>query len=199
MNNQIIENGVEYYINRLITQYRDKQKARQTIDAICRPLVELIPTLQFLENILNVDNAKYDWQYDLIGKIVGIDRSFIGNETFKNLIKFKIIINNTRFFQIDLEIALFYQYGNDIAIFSSNNNDLIYFVNRNILSSIQIAKEKKLLPIPQNIKKFLITDHCIPVIAFGENAIIDKVDNLYFTVMGDIGPIGAFLDISMIL
>lgn len=71
-----LANVEEYYANLLILQYRNKQKARQTIKLGAS--IYLANGLVFeLNDILNIDTA-VGAQLDLIGQILGVNRNVYG-------------------------------------------------------------------------------------------------------------------------
>ncbi len=76
MNNNDIIAIKKRYTDLLITQYRDKPKAKATIEMY----VELFwsdGVLFDLPNILNLENA-IGYKLDIIGRIVGVDRNYYG-------------------------------------------------------------------------------------------------------------------------
>jgi hypothetical protein len=254
---EVTEEAVQYYTSKLIRQYRDKPIAVAEMSSINEFYLKIIPILTFFENFLDIDNAKYNWQLDLIGKIVGVDRNYIGatlpsnlnsffrlhtsnssgtlksspffnndyntivayqapflqynveqskttlsNKIFAQLIKFKIIINNTKFFEKELEEALFKQYGNDIHILSTYNHDMYYIVKANLKNAITIAQNKGLLPTPQNIRKVLTINTAIPFIFFVSST-YNKNSNIahlpsFLMPMGITQPAGCFLNYNLI-
>lgn len=71
-----LNNICEYYADRLILQYRNKYKARNTIKKLAENIYGDGIVLQLL-NILDIDTA-VGKQLDLIGKILGCDRNIVG-------------------------------------------------------------------------------------------------------------------------
>jgi len=70
----VVLESIKYYVDKLIYQYNQKPNARATVELFITQVLELLPQLQFFENLLNIDDVEYDWQLDLIGDIVGIKR-----------------------------------------------------------------------------------------------------------------------------
>lgn len=82
-----VENVKEYYANLLILQYRNKQKARDTIKLGAG--IYLGDGLLFeLNDILNIDTAQ-GAQLDLIGKILGCPRNIYGFNPDVNYFSFE--------------------------------------------------------------------------------------------------------------
>jgi hypothetical protein len=86
MNNDDIIAIKKRYTDLLITQYRDKPKAKATIEMY----VELFwddGVLFDLPNILNLENAT-GYKLDIIGRIVGVDRNYYGIRLDPNQVYF---------------------------------------------------------------------------------------------------------------
>lgn len=67
---------IEYYVNLLILQYRNKPRARAFIAAIIR-VIMIFDILDAIENGYDIDTA-IGAQQDILGKILGIDRVITG-------------------------------------------------------------------------------------------------------------------------
>lgn len=253
----IIQEAVKYYTDKLIRQYNQQSNARATMDAYNEFYLKILPIIKFFENFVNIDEAQYDWQLDIIGKIVGITRqrseasqnidktgffvfgsppittdnngyfynenqNFLENQLpffdlpasetgglaitngeFKDLIKFKIILNNTQFFGKELEEKIFMQFGNDIRIKTTYNEDMIYFVNINFAKMFKYAKQQNLLPVPQNVvAKYAITFTEIPFLCLFDNPSFSleniKIDDV-LQGLGDQVPVSCFFENEFVI
>ncbi len=74
---QSLESIKEYYANLLILQYKNKPKARQTVQIGCDIYTGNGLLFEF-ENILDIERAQ-GYTLDLIGKIVGVPRNVISD------------------------------------------------------------------------------------------------------------------------
>lgn len=72
----MLEQIVQYYTNLLIIQYNNQPNARATIEALVRLLIAENLALQ-IKDAFDVDSA-VGAQLDTIGKYVGVDRTYIG-------------------------------------------------------------------------------------------------------------------------
>lgn len=122
----------------------------------------------------------------------------ITNNEFKSLIKFKIILNNTKFFGRELEEKIFNQFGNDIRVKTTYNEDMIFLVNINFGRMFRYAKQQNLLPVPQNVSpKYAIIFNSTPFFCFFENVnfSLNNIQiNDVFTGIGDTQPVSGFFN-----
>lgn len=153
-----------YYSNLLIMEYHNKPKAKSTIEAS----VELLPDDLILEVINGFDlETAVGKQLDIIGTIVGVDRSYIedneykllNDDDFRLLIKLKIISNNSNFSHKSIDDALYDFFGNDIRMDSTGNMEMTYFVPKGKTGLILAAIQKEVLPRPMGVRVAYISEN----------------------------------------
>lgn len=153
-----------YYSNLLILQYHNKPKAKATVEAVTSILPDEL--IQEVNNGFDVDTA-VGKQLDVLGSVVGVDRSYIDNneykllddEDFRILIKLKIISNSSDFSHKSIDKALYDFFGNEIRMDSTGNMEMTYFVPKGKTNLIIAAIQKEVLPRPMGVRVAYINEY----------------------------------------
>jgi len=149
----------EDYIKLLIIQYKNKPKARATIDLVASQLFSDDVYFQ-VNDAFNLDTA-IGKQLDTLGKYIKLDRFLndgtkLNDEDFRILIKFRIIQNNSSHshFSIDESIKLFFE--NTVIASSNNKMDIVYYIPEILEDVILASIQKKVLPRPMAVNLTVI-------------------------------------------
>lgn len=169
---QDVEEVKEYYASLLILQYRNKPKARATVQLGAE--LYLADGLVFqIQDLLDVDKAVGNW-LNLIGKLVGAPRNvpdigLLNDEDYRILIKFKIAYNVMRASNKDMDDALYSLFGGDVIL--NNNQDLTinYIVADSIETPLKAALILGYLTSPIGIGFGYILQVPEPLKIFGYN------------------------------
>lgn len=151
---------VEYYVNLLIIQYRDKIKARATIDLSVRPvLMDLLPL--DVESAFGIDDAEGD-QLDVLGKYAGVQRSnrdfsgpvILDDTNFRQLIKMKLIQNNSGSSLADIQGLIADYFPTTLRVFDFQNMRLGYYFDSSAgsLTLAEIFVREQMLPKPMGVQ-----------------------------------------------
>ena len=159
----------KYYSNLLIKQYHDKIKAKSTIEILVKNNIDLFNNIikNFTEN-LNIENAKGVW-LDILGNYANVSRlanieleqveenrplNYIDDETYRILIKLKIINNYSQNSIKSVDEAIF-NYLNNSIIFINNTNMTIDYIllNKDMYKNLikLIKNNKNILPAPAGV------------------------------------------------
>lgn len=137
----IDQSYIDDYIDLLIFQYSDKPKAKGEIEARLKSYSKIFTVLQDFINELDIDKA-YGERLDLIGKIVGINRT-IKNST--NKIYFGFDENSSA---AGFGDAPFFDHNTDAKLTDTQLSDFQYqsFIKAKIIKNVataRIAKQEK--------------------------------------------------------
>lgn len=205
-----VQDIVNYYKNLLIIQYHNQPNAQATIELLINEVLASEIAFDVREGY-NVDTA-VGVQLDVIGKYVGIDRFFQGqdltgyfslllqgatpdvgqvgfttqalfpsetsqtliyadilsttqtltDDSFRTLIKFQIINNNSNFSHQAIDSNLFKFFGNGIIADSNGNMKMFYFVTRDFFQIATIALQKGILPKPMGVEILYLIEENVP-------------------------------------
>lgn len=149
-----------YYAKLLILQYRGKDKAFATIEAVVNPVVmDQLPLL--VADAFNLDTAEGD-QLDVLGKYIGLSRvalTFTGQVTlddsdYRLMLKLKIVQNNagSSLYEIQNQIHMFFE--SSLRVFDYKNMSMSYMFD-SAFGSEQLAEvfvRQGLLPKPMGVQ-----------------------------------------------
>jgi len=149
-----------FYSDLLILQYRDKPKARDTVQAFGSLIIDgQLPVA--VQNAFDPDTA-VGVQLDIVGKYQGITRegySFTGpvtlnDEDFRKLINLKIIQNNSGNSLADINALLMLYFGDTIKIYDYYDMSISYYVSAAFGSQelVEVFINKGLLPKPMAVR-----------------------------------------------
>lgn len=151
---------IDYYKDLLIIQYRNKPKARATIDALVKNVI-MNQLGQQLYDAFDVDQAE-GVQLDVIGKYVGVSRynnGFSGPVTlndsdFKALINFASIKNNAPSSLGEIQKLINDYFGEDILLFDTQNMQMSYMIDSSLgsVELVQVIVVEDLLPVPMGVQ-----------------------------------------------
>jgi hypothetical protein len=131
-----------YYAELLISQYRNKPKARAHIKALANIIIMNQMPLA-VQKAFNVNNC-VGVQLDVVGKYVGAHRIITGpnnikitlsDDDFRVIIKLAIVRNNAVSSLADIETMLVEFFGSKILITDNATMQLNYFITSDIGSS----------------------------------------------------------------
>lgn len=150
----------EYYAKLLILQYREKEKAFET--------VKFLASLAIIDQLpLDVQSAfaigsAIGVQLDVIGKYVGVTRYGNGfsmpitldDEDFTQLIRIAILTNNAGSSLYTIQNLLNTFFEDQIFVFDYKNMHLSYFINSSVGSQdlVQLLVTQNLLPKPMAVQ-----------------------------------------------
>lgn len=147
----------EYLSQLLIIQYRDKPKAKATIESVSQDFpVDLIFAVR---DGFSLETA-VGKQLDILAKYLGTDRYYIdtsGNlialddEETRTLLKLKAIANTSNSSHYDIDTALYNFFGVTVHAESQGGMEMTYFVPANASRVILAAIQKDVLPRPMGV------------------------------------------------
>lgn len=159
----------KYLARLIIIQYRNKPKAKQTVEL----LGSILPfELMFMvRDGFNLETA-VGKQLDILGKYIGVDRNYftednvaskLTDDEFRFILKFKCICNNTDMSHASIDNSLYDFFQNTIRASSDGGMQMTYFIPKDLNNVLIASIQKDILPRPMGV---------------GLNYI--RTDNLYF-------------------
>lgn len=146
-----------YYSNLLILEYRNKPKAKATIESV----VGLLPDDMILSiiNGFNIETA-VGKQLDILGKYIGISRDYIKDgavtlltdDEYRVLLKLKIACNTSNLSHGSIDRSLYDLFGSDVRMDSVGNMEMTYFVPFDFEPVVIAAIQKNALPRPMGVE-----------------------------------------------
>lgn len=147
----------KYLSELIIIQYRDRPKAKATVEAIGKDFpVDLIFAVR---DGFSLETA-VGKQLDVLAKYLGTDRYFIDtsgklvaldDEETRILLKLKAIANNSNSSHYDIDTALYDFFGVTVHAESQGGMEMTYFVPANASRVIIAAIQKDVLPRPMGV------------------------------------------------
>lgn len=152
---QFVEEVATNYADLLILQYRACPKARATIKMFVEELLCNGFIFQF-ENILDIDTA-FDYILNLIGKLVGCPRYIPGmgnlaTEDYRQLLKFKILVNVLRASQKEMDDPLYALFGDDIVLRNNQNLTITYIISSSLFNALTAALKLRYFRAPCGVE-----------------------------------------------
>lgn len=155
----LMDEYIEYYVNLLIMQYRNKTKAVKHITAIVKAaLIDLLPSI--LQNSFSIDSAQGP-QLDILGKYIGISRkvnsftSFVvlSDIDYRLLLKIKIATNNLGSSFLDIQDFINNNLSGTLKAFDHKDMSMSFFMSSQIISQTlaQVIVQQDLLPRPMGV------------------------------------------------
>lgn len=156
----------DYYSNLLIMQYRDKQKASETIKAsVSCETLDGEPLIR--QNDFDIETAT-GAALDVLGKYVGLSRevkekveggsTILNDDDYRVLLKLKIIINNGRATTSEIKTGLFNTFGNDLRLFDNRDMTYTYLFRTEYNKLLGIILAEDLLPLPMGVGADIIIE-----------------------------------------
>lgn len=153
-----LEQIAKQYVELLIIQYQDQEKARQHIES--NALALLSNGILFdIRDAFDIETA-VGVQLDILGKYIGIDRSgeqqtistitqILDDDNYRFVLKLRIIQNNINHSESAIDTAVNNAFEGKLIPSGSDGDMLMtYIVDDDILTSAQIAFKKGVLPKP---------------------------------------------------
>ena len=155
----LMNDFIDYYVNLLIMQYRNKTKAVKHITAIVKAaLIDLLPSI--LQNSFSIDSAQGP-QLDILGKYIGISRkvnsftSFVvlSDIDYRLLLKIKIATNNLGSSFFDIQDFIKNNLSGTLKAFDHKDMSMSFFMSSQIISQTlaQVIVKQDLLPKPMGV------------------------------------------------
>jgi hypothetical protein len=155
----------DYYAALLILQYRNKPKAVATVKATI-PTATLNGLPQKVADGFDIETA-VGKQLDILGKYIGFDRNVklllpetgslvLDDDEYRQLLKLKIITNNTRATTSDIKTGLFNLFPTQIRLYDNRDMTYTYFINNSFPNMMNVIVSEELLPLPQGVGYKLI-------------------------------------------
>lgn len=155
-----IEEIINLYIDLLIIQYRGKEKARATVDALVRPM--LMEELPFeVQNSYNIDTAIGD-QLEIIGQYAGVTRFGTGpfgpitlnDADFRSLIVLAIAKNYSESTLQNIQQILFDFFPGTLYVYNFKRMRMGYMISSSIgsLNLVYTFISQGLLPAPMGVQ-----------------------------------------------
>lgn len=140
---------------------------RKYIKKIFKPNNYFIAISNLITNPDNLQNYRGAVSNGLIkGKILSVSdliaNELLPDDTFRILIKLKIILNNSDFSYKSITDSLFNFFQLQILLLSDQNMEIVYLVSQNLSLIAEVAVQKKLLPKPAGVKITMIKNYNIP-------------------------------------
>lgn len=161
----------EYYSNLLILQYHNKPKAKATVEAT----VDLLPDSLIQEVTNGFDlNTAVGKQLDILGKYIGLDRSYIkdgavsllSDEDYRLLLKLKVVCNTSDYSHKNIDESLYEAFGTEIRMDSEGNMEMTYFIPAEAVDVIEAAVQKGVLPKPMGVNLNYVIEYNKKFFAF---------------------------------
>lgn len=154
MANPTVQELVDYYVNLLIKQYHDKDKAKAHIDALITDIVS--NALPFdIRDGFDPETA-VGAQLDLIDKYVGVGRyydgEYIDDDVFRFLLLFKVIQNNSDHSLDEIDDSLYEFFDEDVLLSSEGKMHEGFFLDTSVEEIYEIALGKGIIPRPTGVK-----------------------------------------------
>lgn len=153
------EEIVDYYVNLLIMQYRDKPTARGFIKALAEMSILDMLAVKVM-NAYDIDSAS-GVQLDVLGKYAGVSRvgyTFdrqvtLNDQDFLTLIKLKIIMNNSEATLYEVQKMINENFLGQIQVFDYEGMRISYFINSSLANSdlVQVFITGGHLPRPMGV------------------------------------------------
>ena len=154
------EEIVEYYAKLLIIQYREKEKAFDTIKAIVEPVImDQLPVE--VQDAFGIDTA-VGVQLDVLGVYVGVDRNvydFTGPITlddsdFRTMVKIAIIKNGFGSSLADIQNLIWQFFEGGLLVFDFQDMRMGYFFDSTIgsLPLAEVFVKSGFLPKPMGVQ-----------------------------------------------
>lgn len=152
---QLVEEVATNYADLLILQYRGCPKARATIKMFVEELLCNGFIFQF-ENILDVDTA-FDYILNVIGKLIGCPRyipgmGYLVTEVYRQLLKFKILVNVLRASQKEIDDTLYALFGDDIVLRNNQNLTITYIISSSLFNALTAALKLRYFRAPCGVE-----------------------------------------------
>lgn len=206
-----IDDIKQYYGDLLILQYRNKPKARKTVQIGC-DIYTGDGVVFDLINSLDIDSAE-GAQLDLIGKILDCPRTIQGlnpdkqyfsfqydgalgfstaqelsngifktfynsiqseyalkDDDYRQLLKFKAIVNIWRASMAEMDEAIYNSFGNDVLLINNQNLTITYIISNSLTIATQAALIQGYLRAPIGIGFNYIIRVPQPTAIFGFNS-----------------------------
>lgn len=161
----------EYYSNLLILQYHNKPKAKATVEST----VDLLPDSLIQEVTNGFDlNTAVGKQLDILGKYIGLDRSYIkdgavsllSDEDYRLLLKLKVVCNTSDYSHKNIDESLYEAFGTEIRMDSEGNMEMTYFIPAEAVDVIEAAVQKGVLPKPMGVNLNYVIEYHKKFFAF---------------------------------
>lgn len=129
-----------YYINLLIMQFRDKEKARAHIETLITPVVmDQLPLS--VRDAFNIDTS-VGMQLDVLGKYAGIARTVLtfsgleelGDSDYRTVVKMKIASNNSNSDLKSIQAILNFFFPDSLRVYDYQNMTMDYWINSDDIS-----------------------------------------------------------------
>lgn len=154
-----VDELVQYYLDLIILQYRNKSKALGTIDAFVRPAIMDNIAIE-VQNAFNIETA-VGAQLDILGKYIGAERRVLtfsgavtlGDADYRTLLKIKIAINGLGSSLYDIQNFIVNQASNILQVFDHQTMQMSFYINSNY-ASLELAQalvRQNLLPKPMGV------------------------------------------------
>lgn len=156
----MLQDLIDYYINLLILQYNNKERAIDTIELLAEAgLMDLLPTE--IQNSFSLETAVGE-QLDFIGKYAGVQRRVrtlvgfvvLNDADFRSLIKIAIINNYSESSLANIQEFISSFFGLSLLVFDFKNMRMGYFFDAEIgsLPLVEAVVVNNLLPKPMGVE-----------------------------------------------
>jgi hypothetical protein len=153
---------LNYYENLLIMQYHALPKATATVRALIRILLTDGMIAQKVRDAFDLYTA-VGRQLDILGCAIGVDRNVdfntgnpdnnfaLEDEDYRNLLKIKIILNNTNLTHRLLTDSLFALFGEKIIKYNNYNMSVTYIATEEYKIIFKSLLSKNIAPAPSGV------------------------------------------------
>ena len=155
----LMQDQIQYYLDLLILQYRNKPKAIAHVGAIVKQaLIDLMPSI--LQNAFSIESAEGP-QLDQVGKYIGIPRrvkTFSSDVTlsdvdYRSLLNIKRMSNNLGSSFYDIQNFININLEGTLKAFDHKDMTMSFYLNSGIISKTvgQAIVMEKILPKPMGV------------------------------------------------
>lgn len=149
-----VQELIDHYVNLLIVQYHDKEKAKAHVSALINNQLANNIALD-VRDAFDLEDAEGD-QLTLLDKFVGVGRFHKGvelsDDDLRFLMKLKIIQNNSNHSIKSIDDSLYTFFEMDVIRVSEGSMHIAYFVEYGYDDVILTAFEKGIIPRPTGVK-----------------------------------------------
>ncbi len=156
------EELVDYYVNLLILQYKNKAKAPEHIRALLTNVV-FLELITDVENGFNIDTA-VGVQLDVLGKYLGLSRFEVAedDDTYREYLKFKIVQNNTNSSLEQIDQVLYDLFVLGVLVYDNSDMSLTYTFYDKSIADVRAIFQAGILPKPAGVQLTVVSSTSRP-------------------------------------
>lgn len=153
---------VDYYVDLLILQYRNKARAPEHIRTLLDTVV-ILELITAVENGFNIDTA-VGAQLDILGKYLGLTRFEVASDdaTYREYLKYKIVQNNTNSSLYNIDEGLYDLFGTNVLLYDNSDMSMTYTFYDQSISDVRAIFNAGILPKPAGVNITVVSSTSRP-------------------------------------